>query len=102
MSRTKHHNAPKRGKQLKLPDRRVGWFGEFLYAQLGRQFRKRTEHRALRRWNRKETAVRVDDAVNGVDIPLPFERQEYIPAQPKLPPVQRWRKRPLVRSAFTL
>lgn len=49
MSRTKHHNAPKRAKLLKLPHKRTGWVGEGCYAQEGVRFRKRLEHRASRR-----------------------------------------------------
>lgn len=49
MADTYPHNAPKRGKLLKLPNKYLGWLGESLYSQEGRKFRKRVEHRAMRR-----------------------------------------------------
>lgn len=94
MSRTAHHNAPKRGKLVKLADRYTGWLGEGLVAQEGREFRKRLEHRSARRWGFFDTCKRLDDVLFGKDIPLPFERKDYVPAQPKLPPIRRIRAVP--------
>ena len=96
MSRTKHHNAPKRPKLMKLPDRYTGWVGEGQTTQNGLHFLKRQEHRAQRRWGFKDTLVWVKDALFGKDVPLLFEReyvqeQPYVPAQPKLP-ATRWKR----------
>jgi hypothetical protein len=50
MAHTKHHNAPKRPKLLKLTDKYTGWLGEEAWRQKGRRFIKRLEHRHNRRW----------------------------------------------------
>lgn len=91
MSRTKHHNAPKRPKLMKLPDRYTGWVGEGQTTQNGLHFLKRQEHRAQRRWGFKDTLACVKDALFGKDVPLPFERPDILPAQPKLP-ATRWKR----------
>lgn len=101
MSRTKHHNAPKRSLLFKLPDRYTGWLGE---GATTTAFRKRIEHHAGRRWGRKMVERDVQDALFGKDVPLPFERQHihndnklYTPQQPALPPI-RWKRSILNRS----
>ena len=100
MSRTKHHNAPKRAKLFKLPNRYTGWLGE---GATTTEFRKRVEHRANRRYGFKDTLVRVKDALFGKDVPLPFER-EYVDPQPVVvlnhnrPMPQVWIRKRLIRS----
>lgn len=54
MSRTSHHNEPKKGRLLREADKYTGWLGEFCFRQNGRKHIKRREHRAARRsWRRQ-------------------------------------------------
>lgn len=97
MSRTAHHNAPKKLKSLKLPTHYTGYVGEwFGINQEGWKFRKRVEHRANRRYGFKDTLVRVKDALFGKDVPLPFERPDIVQANRPMPQV--WIRKRLIRS----
>lgn len=49
MSRTTHHNAPKKGRLLREEGKYSGWVGEDCWRQHGRKYIKRREHRANRR-----------------------------------------------------
>lgn len=49
MSRTHHHNAPKRERLTRFPDRYTGCLGEGIRKARTKAWRKRLEHRAARR-----------------------------------------------------
>lgn len=45
-----------RFKLVKLPDRYTGWLGESCWRSRGKRFLKKLQHRALRRFFKKEIA----------------------------------------------
>lgn len=52
MSNTYHHNSPTRARLMRIPNRYTGWVGEGCWSQNGKQFIKRIERRANRRWGK--------------------------------------------------
>ncbi len=61
MSNTRHHNAPKAPRMLRLDDTYTGWKGENCWAQDGRKFIKRQEHRANRQGGKRQLAKELVD-----------------------------------------
>ena len=52
----------KRKAYLKLPDRYTGWLGEDCYKAEGRRYIKRLEHKAIRRYVKKEMEHEANEA----------------------------------------
>lgn len=100
MSRTAHHNAPKRGKLAIFADKYAGWTGEQCWKQNGKAFIKRMQ----RRHNRHYQNACAREGVNEdtTTIPLTFESnpEDVSPIMlllhAPLPPV-RWKRSKLRR-----
>lgn len=97
MSRTAHHNAPKRPKLLTLADKYTGWTGDGCWAQEGRAFIKRLQRRHNRHYQNACARAGVNEDTS--TIPLPFESVRdtrpvvVVVSQPKLKlPAVRWKR----------